>query len=108
LTHTRQNTLTLSHPPAVPHPYAVDTAEVLWPAPVGQGTDTDYLLAPPHPAERLSFTIAPRDRGRLDLHAALTAAGIPPRPEDRDAIDQLSALPGSINATLQRWLHHTV
>lgn len=96
-----------SAPHAFVDPYAVDTAEVTWPTPVDQDTDTDHLLAPPNPAERLSFTIDPRDRRRLDLHAVLTAAGIPPRPEDREAIDQLSALPGSINATLQRWLHHT-
>ncbi|KUN53469.1 hypothetical protein AQJ46_50255 [Streptomyces canus] len=56
---------------------------------------------------RLSILIHPRDHHRLALHAALTAAGIPPRPEDRDAIDQLSALPSSINTTLQRWLLHT-
>ncbi|MDQ0585365.1 hypothetical protein [Streptomyces rishiriensis] len=94
-------------PHAFVDPYAADTAEVLWPAPVGQDTDGDHLLAPPNPAERLSFAIDPRDRRRLDLHAALTTAGIPPHPHDRDAINALSALPGSINATLQRWLHHT-
>ncbi|OQR63546.1 hypothetical protein B6E66_14355 [Streptomyces maremycinicus] len=65
-------------------------------------------MAPPNPAERLSYSIDPRDRRRLDLHAALTTAGIPPRPEDRDAIDELSALPAGINATLQRWLLHTL
>ncbi|MFG2472205.1 hypothetical protein ACGFXB_43125 [Streptomyces canus] len=51
----------------------------------------DYL-PPPNPSERLS------------KHAALTVAGIPPRPEDRDAIDQLGALPSGINTTLHRWL----
>ncbi|GGW78712.1 hypothetical protein [Streptomyces galilaeus] len=88
-------------------PYAVDTTDDYWPAPANPYLDTDYLLAPPNPAERLSYTIDTRDRHRLDLHAALTTAGIPPRPEDSDAIDQLSALPAGINATLQRWLHHT-
>ncbi|MGW3314956.1 hypothetical protein [Streptomyces fungicidicus] len=68
----------------------------------------DYLLAPPDPAARLNAGIDPRDRRRLDLHAALTAAGIPPRPEDREAIESLSALSGSINSTIQRWLHHTL
>ncbi|MFF3967986.1 hypothetical protein ACFYZI_41350 [Streptomyces griseorubiginosus] len=75
--------------------------------PPAAGQDTDFLLPPPNPAERLSILIAPRDQRRLALHAALTAAGVPPRPEDRDAIDQLSALPSSINTTLQRWLNHT-
>jgi hypothetical protein len=86
-------------------PYAVDPAESAWPLAAGQ--DMDCLLPSPNPAERLSILITPRDQRRLALHAALTAAGIPPRPEDRDAIDQLSALPSSINTTLQRWLNHT-
>ncbi|GAB7109597.1 hypothetical protein JCM4814A_79120 [Streptomyces phaeofaciens JCM 4814] len=88
-------------------PYAVDPTDSLWPDPASQHQDTGYLLAPPNPDERISYSIDPRDRRRLDLHAALTTAGIPPRPEDRDAIDQLSALPAGINTTLQRWLHHT-
>jgi hypothetical protein len=87
-------------------PYAVDPAESAWPQAAGQ--DMDCLLPPPNPAERLSTLITPRDQRRLALHAALTTAGIPPQPEDRDAIDQLSALPSSINTTLQRWLRHTV
>lgn len=100
-------------PCAFVDPYAVDAAdvrwpdpaEVRWPVPAGSDQDMDHLL-PPNPAERLDFAIGPRDRRRIDLHAALTAAGIPPYPEDRDAIDQLSALSGSVNAALQRWLHH--
>ncbi|MDQ1051517.1 hypothetical protein [Streptomyces sp. V4I2] len=89
-------------------PYAVDTTEAAWqPAPATLEQNADYLLPPPNPAHRLGYTLNPRDQRRLALHAALTTAGIPPRPEDRDAIDQLSALPNSINTTLQRWLHHT-
>lgn len=88
-------------------PYAADES-VSWPAPAGPDQETDYLLPPPNPAHRLGLTIDPRDERRLDLHAALTAVGIPPHPEDRDAIDQLSALPASVNAALQRWLHHGV
>ena len=68
----------------------------------------DYQLDPPRQADRLGTRIDPRDRRRLELHAALTAAGIPPRPEDREAIESLSALSGSINSTIQRWLHHTL
>ncbi|WP_327182361.1 hypothetical protein [Streptomyces sp. NBC_01334] len=101
-------------------PYAVDAADVrwpdpaearwpdpadVWPDPADPDQDMEHLL-PPNPAERLDLAIGPRDRRRIDLHAALTAAGIPPYPEDRDAIDQLSALSGSVNAALQRWLHH--
>ncbi|MDQ1042052.1 hypothetical protein [Streptomyces sp. V4I2] len=102
-------TITLGHhtPQTFADPYAADPAETAWPAPAAHGQDMDYLLPPPNPAERLSVLIDPRDQRRLDLHAVLTAAGIPPRPGDREAIDQLSALPASINTTLQRWLHHT-
>ncbi|MFJ8108221.1 hypothetical protein [Streptomyces sp. NPDC096132] len=88
--------------------YAVDTAEIFWPDPADPHEDMDQLLPPPNPAQRLSFAISSRDRRRIDLHAALTTAGIPPRPEDRDAIDQLSALSDSVNTALQRWLHHSV
>ncbi|GGV13175.1 hypothetical protein [Streptomyces griseoflavus] len=84
-----------------------DSAAPWWPAPAG-AHEGDYLLAPPNPSQRLDTAIDPRDRRRLELHAALTAAGIPPRPEDREAIESLSALSGSINTTIQRWLHHTL
>ncbi|MFF0095063.1 hypothetical protein ACFYSF_34720 [Streptomyces canus] len=67
----------------------------------------DHLSPPPNPSERLSILLDRRDQHCLALHAALTAAGIPPRPEDRDAIDQFSALPSSVNTALQRWLLHT-
>lgn len=86
--------------------YAADPAQTAWPS-AAAGQDMDDLLPPPNPSERLSILIDPRDQHRLALHAALTVAGIPPRPEDRDAIDQLSTLPSSINTTLQRWLHHS-
>lgn len=95
-----------SAPHAYVDPYETDSAEVLWWPPAGANQDADHLLPPPNPAERLNLTLSPRDHRRLDLHATLTAAGIPPRPEDREAIDQLSALSGSVNAALQRWLHH--
>ncbi|MET8081331.1 hypothetical protein [Streptomyces sp. NPDC005303] len=89
-------------------PYAADPEQTTWPpAAASAGQDTDYLLPPPNPSERLSILIDPRDQRRLALHAALTTAGIPPRPEDRDAINQLSALPAHINTILQRWLNHT-
>ncbi|MFJ9150286.1 hypothetical protein ACIRP7_19850 [Streptomyces sp. NPDC102270] len=101
-------TITFEHhtPQTFVDPYAAGPAQTIWP-PAAAEQDTDYLLPPPNPSERLNILIAPRDQRRLALHAALTAAGIPPRPEDRDAIDQLSALPDSINTTLLRWMHHT-
>ncbi|MEU6230973.1 hypothetical protein [Streptomyces sp. NPDC047042] len=89
--------ITLDHhtPHTFVDPYAADLAESAWPPAAGQ--DTDCLPPPPNPAERLSILIAPRDQRRLALHAALTAAGVPPRPENRDAIDQLKHIsrPGS-------------
>ncbi|MFI6937545.1 hypothetical protein [Streptomyces sp. NPDC050287] len=94
-------------PQAFVDPYAADPVETARPFPCAPGQDEDYLLPPPNPAERLSVLVDPRDQRRLELHAVLTAAGIPPRPGDREAIDQLSALPASINTTLQRWLQHT-
>ncbi|MFF5187515.1 hypothetical protein ACFY30_27755 [Streptomyces sp. NPDC000345] len=87
--------------------YAVEAPDVLWPEPAGPRVEADQPLPPPNPAERLCFAVSPRDQRRIGLHAALTASGIPPRPEDRDAIDQLSALPDGVNAVLRRWLHHT-
>lgn len=72
------------------------------------GAYGDFPIAPPHPPARSDVAIDPRDRRRLELHAALTAAGIPPLPEDREAIDRLSALPGNINHTIQRWLQHSL
>ncbi|CAL9568981.1 hypothetical protein [Streptomyces sp. Tu 3180] len=84
------------------------TATVFEYGPKHACAEGDYLLSPPNPADRLDIGIAPRDRRRLELQAALTAAGIPPRPEDREAIDSLSALSAGINTTIQRWLHHTL
>ncbi|WP_326726441.1 hypothetical protein OG418_49910 [Streptomyces phaeochromogenes] len=90
-------------------PYAAPTPrDSPWPTPVQAGDDLDYFLPPPNPAERLSRILAPRDERRLALNVALIAAGIPPMPEDRAVIDQLSALPADVNTVLQRWLHHAL
>jgi hypothetical protein len=90
------STTAFEHGPAHTYvdPYACDDA-------------ADYLLPPPRPADRIAPGIAPRDRRKLDLHAALTAAGVPPRPEDREAIERLSALPGEVSDSIRRWLRHT-
>ncbi|MEU7471672.1 hypothetical protein AB0A94_24645 [Streptomyces sp. NPDC044984] len=84
-----------------------DGADSTWWPPAAGQPESDHLLAPPDPADRLDIAIDPRDRRRLELYAALTAAGIPPRPEDREAVESLSALPGSVTSTVRRWLHHT-
>ncbi|MFE5943935.1 hypothetical protein [Streptomyces sp. NPDC056480] len=56
------------------------------------------------PSGRPSHGLEPTDRRRLELHAALTTAGIAPLPGDLDAIDVLSALDDSTHIALRRWL----
>ncbi|PZG78105.1 hypothetical protein C1I97_36610 [Streptomyces sp. NTH33] len=62
----------------------------------------DFLLPPPNPADRTAGRVDPRDLRRLNLYAALTAAGTAPHPGDREAIEELSALPGSVHDALLR------
>ncbi|MEU7033901.1 hypothetical protein [Streptomyces sp. NPDC046237] len=64
----------------------------------------DYVLPAPAPESRLSFPLPPADRRRLDLHAALTAAGIAPLPGDLGAIEALCALDDTIHDALLRWI----
>ncbi|MFE9312977.1 hypothetical protein ACIQCF_36455 [Streptomyces sp. NPDC088353] len=68
-----------------------------------RATEQDFLLAPPVSAARVACRVDPRDLRRLDLLAALTAAGIAPWPGDREAIEELSALPDSVHEALHRW-----
>ncbi|MET9434252.1 hypothetical protein [Streptomyces sp. NPDC006551] len=68
----------------------------------------DYMLPAPAPASRLPLPLAPEDRRRLDLHAALTTAGIAPLPGDLDAIEALCRLDDTTHTALQRWITHTV
>lgn len=64
----------------------------------------DYPLPPPAAATRLSFPLEPADRRRLELHAALTTAGIAPLPGDLAAIEALCTLDDSTHIALQRWI----
>lgn len=64
----------------------------------------DYPLPPPTPASRLSVPLEPADRRRLELHAALTTAGIAPLPGDLAAIEALCTLDDSTHIALQRWI----
>ncbi|MFD0369703.1 hypothetical protein [Streptomyces sp. NPDC127114] len=68
----------------------------------------DYLLPAPDPASRLSAPLAPADRRRLELHAALTTAGVTPLPGDLDAIEALCTLDDTTHAVLRRWINHTM
>ncbi|MEU0743556.1 hypothetical protein [Streptomyces sp. NPDC006134] len=93
--------------------YAHDGAGAFWREPAGRREpgaghpDGDLPLPSPAPAPYPASGIEPRERRRRDLRAALTAAGVPPRPEDRDAIDRLSALPDSAVTAVLRWLRYT-
>ncbi|MDQ8708382.1 hypothetical protein RCO28_38895 [Streptomyces sp. LHD-70] len=99
-------------------PHVADSTFRTWP-------QDDFLLPPPNPAQRVDVfpepsaaptvpampavpavasVLDPRDLRRLELNAALTAAGIAPLPGDREAIDQLSALPHTVHEALHRWL----
>ncbi|MGW6690874.1 hypothetical protein [Streptomyces sp. NPDC054961] len=49
-------------------------------------------------------SLTPVDRRRLDLQAALTAAGIAPLPGDVESIYILSALDDTTHAALVRWI----
>ncbi|NBM18354.1 hypothetical protein GUY61_22650 [Streptomyces sp. GC420] len=70
----------------------------------GRRDDDDYFLPPPNPGQRTPYTLPDSDRRRLDLHVALTVAGLAPQPGDLDAIDTLCALDGVIVSTVQRWI----
>ncbi|MFE7587470.1 hypothetical protein ACFU5Y_38595 [Streptomyces gardneri] len=64
----------------------------------------DYPLPAPVPTHSLSVRLEPADRRRLELHAALTTAGIAPLPGDLDAIEALCALDDTTHIALRRWL----
>lgn len=80
-------------------PHVADSTFGTWP-------QDDYHLPPPNPARRQRIVLDPRDVRRLELNAALTAAGIAPCLGDRDAIERLSALPQGVHEALHRWLTH--
>lgn len=69
-----------------------------------RGTMSDYPLPAPAPSSRLSIRLEPSDRRRLELHAALTTAGIAPLPGDLDAIEALCTLDDTTHIALRRWL----
>ncbi|MEV8037443.1 hypothetical protein [Streptomyces sp. NPDC086182] len=89
-------------------PYAAPSRDSAWAAPDRPRDDIDSHMPPPDAARRFGYTLDPHDQRRLALHATLTAAGIPPMPEDRAVIDQISSLPADVNDVLQRWLHHAL
>ncbi|MFF4105258.1 hypothetical protein [Streptomyces sp. NPDC001903] len=58
----------------------------------------------PDPQERPESRIEAAHHRRLELHAALTAAGIPPFAGDLHAIEAVSALDDITNAAVRRWI----
>ncbi|MFI0990517.1 hypothetical protein [Streptomyces exfoliatus] len=62
-------------------------------------------LPAPAPSSRLPIHLEPADRRRLELHAALTTAGIAPLPGDLDAIEALCSLDDTTHIALRRWLN---
>ncbi|MBT2365897.1 hypothetical protein J7E88_11415 [Streptomyces sp. ISL-10] len=76
--------------------------------PHGTPEPGDFFLPAPDACRRVPMPLEPEDRRRLDLHAALTMAGIAPLPGDLDAIDALCTLDDSIHTALRRWIARTV
>ncbi|MFE2480374.1 hypothetical protein [Streptomyces sp. NPDC001194] len=58
----------------------------------------------PDPQERPRGRIGAAHHRRLELHAALTAAGIPPLAGDLQAIEAVSALDDATNEAVRRWI----
>ncbi|MFD7966366.1 hypothetical protein ACFV5J_36835 [Streptomyces zaomyceticus] len=64
----------------------------------------DHLEPEPAPSNSPSTQLEAADRRRLELHAALTTAGVAPLPGDLDAIEALSLLDDTTHRALRRWL----
>ncbi|MER7466855.1 hypothetical protein [Streptomyces sp. NPDC097981] len=58
----------------------------------------------PDPQERPLGRAGAAHHRRLGLHAALTAAGVPPLAADLHAIEAVAALDDTTNAAVQRWI----
>ncbi|MFE2553980.1 hypothetical protein ACFXGI_36495 [Streptomyces sp. NPDC059355] len=74
-----------------------------------EGAEDTRLASPapipdPGPEERPRSRIGAAHHRRLELHAALTAAGIPPLAGDLHAIEAVAALDGTTNAAVRRWI----
>lgn len=67
-----------------------------WPA-----ACSDASAGPPAPG---STPLSASDRHRIDLHAALIAAGVPPMPGDAWAVRQIAALDSATVGAVVAWL----
>ncbi|MFG3039850.1 hypothetical protein ACGFYZ_23440 [Streptomyces sp. NPDC048330] len=66
----------------------------------------DHPLPVAEAPTRRSVPLAAADSRRMELHAALTTAGIAPHPGDLDAIAALSELDCTTHVALLRWISH--
>lgn len=64
----------------------------------------EYRLAPPQPQEPLGRPLPATDVHRLDLNAALIAAGVPPMPGDAWAVRQIAGLDSATVGAVVAWL----
>ncbi|MFE2557285.1 hypothetical protein ACFXGT_14910 [Streptomyces sp. NPDC059352] len=64
----------------------------------------DFPLPASEPSSRPPIRLEPADRRRLELLAALTAAGVAPLPGDLEAIEVLCTLDDATHIALRRWL----
>lgn len=79
-----------------------------------RGIPDDQEGGPPSPLSgplsspaRLPGVLAAADHRRLDLHACLTTAGIPPHDGDLHAIEVLSMVDDTTYAAVRRWITRT-
>ncbi|MFD5270372.1 hypothetical protein [Streptomyces sp. NPDC058335] len=82
----------------------------------GQWGDEDWRVPPQarteeeaswrvlDPGTRPPVALAPADRRRLELHAALVRAGVAPAPGDLHAVEVLSILDDTVNDAVRRWI----
>ncbi|MCX5309316.1 hypothetical protein OG304_38840 [Streptomyces sp. NBC_00160] len=88
---------------ALPHHRPGDTDR--YPHRLGEERPAAHAPAPaPASDPRLARSLTPVDRRRLDLQAALTTIGVPPRPGDLESINILASLDDTTHATLVRWI----
>ncbi|MCM2579929.1 hypothetical protein [Streptomyces meridianus] len=62
------------------------------------------VLAPPQPTRQPEHTLPATDVHRIDLHAALIAAGVPPMPGDAWAVRQIAGLDSATVGAVVAWL----
>ncbi|MFE7646586.1 hypothetical protein [Streptomyces phaeoluteigriseus] len=75
-----------------------------WRVPPQARTEEQAPWTAPEPGPRPPLALAPADRRRLELHAALVRAGVAPAPGDLHAVAVLSTLDDTVNDAVRRWI----